>query len=51
MGVLGGVLIFLALPLLIGAVLRGKGNPMWRNLGLLMVVVGIILVVIGCLQQ
>jgi hypothetical protein len=46
MGILGGLLIFLSLPLLIGYFLGAKKNISFRNLGVLMFVIGLIVAVI-----
>lgn len=47
MGLLGGVLMFLAMPLLIGHALSNKQNPMRLRLGLLLMGVGLLIVVAG----
>lgn len=47
MGILGGLLIILALPLLIGYVIGSRKNQMWLRLGLIMGAVGIVIVVIS----
>lgn len=47
MGVCGGLLIILALPLLIGYGIGEKKNQMWLRLGLIMAGVGIVIVVIS----
>jgi hypothetical protein len=46
MGICGGVLIFLSLPLLIGYFVGEKKNNSWRNLGVIMLGVGVLIVLI-----
>lgn len=47
MGILGGLLIILALPFLIGYLISEKRNQMWLRLGLIMAGVGIVIIVIS----
>jgi hypothetical protein len=47
MGILGGLLIFLALPLLIGYSISEKKNHTWLRLGLIMGAVGLLIVLLG----
>lgn len=47
MWVIGAVCIVLALPLLLGYFLGSRKNSMWRNLAILMIAVGIVLIVLG----
>jgi Na+/melibiose symporter-like transporter len=46
MKIFGGILIFLALPLIIGYFVGEKKNKSWRNLGLIMLVVGFVIFLI-----
>jgi hypothetical protein len=46
---LGGVLIIIGLPLLFGYYNSGKKNIMWRNLGLIPIALGLIIIVVGLL--
>ncbi len=46
MAVLGGILIFLSLPLLIGYFVGEKKNRSWRNLGAIMLVIGLLIMII-----
>jgi hypothetical protein len=43
----GVILIILAAPLLIGYGIGEKKNPMWKNLGALMGVVGLAILLLG----
>jgi hypothetical protein len=47
MAILGGLLIILAIPLLIGYAMGEKKNKMWRNLGAIMGVVGLLVILAG----
>lgn len=47
MTILGGILIVLAIPLLLGYFLGEKKNHSWRNLGVVMGAVGLLIVVLG----
>ncbi len=48
MGLLGGLLIFLAIPLFIGYAIGGEPKKiMWRNLGILLGVVGLVIVLLS----
>lgn len=51
MGLLGGLLIFLSLPLFIGHFLSDKKNPMRLRLGILLFVVGVLVVLSGNLVR
>jgi len=44
--VLGGLLIFLGVPLLIGYFVGEKKNKSWRNLGVIMAGLGLLIAVI-----
>ena len=46
MAILGGVIVFLSLPLLIGYFVGEKKNLSWRNLGVIMLVIGLVIMVI-----
>ncbi len=47
MGVLGGLLIFLSLPLLIGYGISEKKNKMWLRLGGILLGVGVVIIILG----
>jgi hypothetical protein len=47
MGILGVILVILAVPLLIGYAIGQKRNIMWRNLGLIMGLIGLLIVLAG----
>ncbi len=47
MACFGALLIILGLPLMIGFYIGGQKNIMWRNLGLVMGVVGLLIVFTG----
>lgn len=46
---LGGVLIIIGLPLLFVYFIGGKKNITWRNLGLVPIALGLIIIVVGLL--
>lgn len=46
MAILGGALILLSLPLIIGYFVGEKKNRSWRNLGFIMLVIGILIMLI-----
>ena len=47
MACFGALLIALGLPLLIGFFVGEKKNVMWRNLGLLLIVSGVLIMIVG----
>jgi hypothetical protein len=51
MGILGGLLILLAVPLLLGYYIGEKKNQMWRNLGAIMGGLGLLIVIIGAIVK
>ena len=51
MACLGGILVLLAAPLLIGYFVGGRKSAMWGNLGALMFLVGMVIVVVGLATQ
>jgi drug/metabolite transporter superfamily protein YnfA len=46
MVIFGGILVFLSLPLIIGYFVGEKKNNSWRNLGAIMLVIGILIMLI-----
>lgn len=47
MGLLGGILIFLALPLFIGYAISDPKKNTWRNLAIVLLVVGLLIIIAG----
>jgi hypothetical protein len=47
MEILGGLIVFSSLPLLIGYFVGEKKNNSWRNLGVIMLAVGLLLILAG----
>jgi len=51
MGILGGFLIVLALPLFIGYAISDKKSKNWLNLGLIMGGVGLVIVLLSAIVR